>query len=78
MEKLNNRKKDNESRYFIFAATRVVIGITFAVAALWVFNTLLDNVEKNLYEPVVQTEYGPEQDPDPERMHPAKGERSAL
>jgi len=57
MEKLNNRKKDNKSGYFIFAATRVVIGITFAVAVLWVFDTLLDHVEKNLSEPVVQTEY---------------------
>ena len=57
MEKLNNREKDNKSGYFIFAATRIVIGITFAVAFLWVFVTLLDYVEKNLSEPVVQTEY---------------------
>ena len=57
MGDLNNRKTDNKSGYFIFAATRVVIGITFAVAVLWVFNTLLDHVEKNLPEPVVQTEY---------------------
>ena len=56
MEKLNNNKKDNKSGYFIFAATRVVIGIIFAVAVLWVFDTLLDHVEKNLSEPVVQTE----------------------
>jgi hypothetical protein len=57
MENLNNREKDNKSGYFIFAATRIVIGITFAVAVLWVFDTLLDHVEKNLSEPVVQTEY---------------------
>lgn len=57
MEKLNNNKKDNKSGYIIFAATRVVIGITLAVAFLWVFDTLLDYVEKNLSEPIVQTEY---------------------
>lgn len=57
MEKLNNNNKDNKSGYFIFAATRIVIGITFAVAVLWVFDTLLDHVEKNLSEPIVQTEY---------------------
>ncbi len=57
MENLNNREKDNKSGYFIFAATRIVIGITFAVAVLWVFDTLLDHVEKNLSKPVVQTEY---------------------
>ncbi|MES0445678.1 MAG: DUF2333 family protein [Desulfobacterales bacterium] len=57
MEKLNNKEKDNKSGYFIFAATRVAIGIIFAVAVLWVFDTLLDHVEKNLSEPVVQTEY---------------------
>ena len=57
MEKLNNKEKDNKSGFIIFAATRVVIGITFAVAVMWVFDTLLDYVEKNLSEPVVQTGY---------------------
>ncbi len=57
MKDLNNGEKDNKSGYFIYAATRVAIGITFAVAVLWVFDTLLDHVEKNLSEPVVQTEY---------------------
>ncbi|MEE8552563.1 MAG: DUF2333 family protein [Desulfobacterales bacterium] len=57
MEEINNREKDNKSGYFIFAATRIVIGITFAVAVLWVFDTLLGHAEKNLSEPVVQTEY---------------------
>ncbi len=57
MEKLNNREKDNKSGFIIFAATRVIIGITLAVAVLWVFDTLLDYVEINLSEPVVQTRY---------------------
>ena len=57
MEKLNNREKDNKSGFIIFAATRVIIGITLAVAVLWVSDTLLDYVEKNLSEPVVQTRY---------------------
>ncbi len=35
MEKLNNREKDNKSGFIIFAATRVIIGITLAVAILW-------------------------------------------
>jgi hypothetical protein len=56
MEESNNKKQNNQGGYFIFAFTRVVIGVAFAVAALLVFDMLLDYVEKNLYEPVAQTE----------------------
>lgn len=57
MEELNNKKKDSNGGYFIFVFTRVAIGIAFVVALLWVVDMLLDYVEKNIYEPVAQTEY---------------------
>jgi hypothetical protein len=78
MEESNNKKQNNKGGYFIFAFTRVVIGIAFAVAALLVFDMLLNYVEKNLYEPVVQTEYSEKVGTISKAMETAHEDSSAI